>query len=80
MSQRLHHPGCPETDATGTDFCICDDLEDQLVGSYVPVREDLSTPVGPYSSLASMIRQARRDGLLKPVQNYVDRSPSAQTP
>ena len=60
--------------------CICDELGLQLVQSYVPVREDLSTPVGPYSSLASMIRQARRDGLLKPVQNYVDHTLKGRTP
>jgi len=29
-----------------------------------------SQPQGPYQSLATMIRAARRDGLLKPVQGY----------
>ena len=78
MRAIFHAAECPKK-YDDNKVCICDELEDQLVQSYVPVREDLSAPVGPYSSLASMIRQARREGLLKPIQNYVDRSPQAAT-
>jgi len=33
-------------------------------------RVPVSDPNRPYQSLASLIRAARRDGLLKPVQQY----------
>jgi hypothetical protein len=68
--RKKHHPECPETDPFETDFCRCVELEDQLVQSYVPKRASLSDPQGPYQSLASLIRAARRDGLLKPIQQY----------
>ena len=54
--------------------CTCEALEDELVVG------PLSTPQRPYQSLADMIRAARRDGLLRPIQNYVDHTLKGRTP
>jgi hypothetical protein len=57
--------------------CICPDNEDRLVEEFQEAkpyvrtpRVPVSTPQGPYQSLATMIRAARTAGLLKPVQQY----------
>ena len=66
--RRVHHAqGCPQKINPKLP-CDCEPLEDELVGG------PLSTPQGPYQSLADMIRQARTEGLLRPIQNYVDHS------
>ena len=43
-------------------------------------RVPVSDPNQPFQSLAMLIRNARTDGLLKPVQGYIDRAVKAGQP
>jgi hypothetical protein len=65
-TKKRHHPDCPVW-KNRFDNCTCEEREDELVEVAVGVLPD---PSRPYQSLASMIRTARRDGLLRPLQPY----------
>jgi hypothetical protein len=67
--------------------CTCVDSEDEMIEDFQAEkpymrtpRVSVSGPQGPYQSLATMIRNARTAGLLKPVQGYMDHSAKAGVP
>jgi hypothetical protein len=71
-----HHEDCLYLTHPGN-RCTCVDLEDEMIEDFqveTPYRRSpsvpQSTPQGPYQSLASLIRAARRAGHLRPIQQY----------
>jgi hypothetical protein len=62
--RRVHHePGCPKRNDPSLP-CACAELEDELLPGSLP------DPDQAHQSLASLIRKARRAGLLRPLQQY----------
>jgi hypothetical protein len=63
MIRKHHEPGCPKRKNQAYP-CACAEIEDELVPGKLP------DPDEQYRSLADLIRAARREGLLRPVQQY----------
>lgn len=75
MIRKIHEPGCPKRKSPWLDkVCTCAEIEDELVAGY------LSDQPGPHQSLANLIRAARREGLLRPIQQYGGGHAPASTP
>jgi hypothetical protein len=71
-----HEPDCPVL-VNPDMFCTCADQEAEMVEDFQVVKPyrrsqtvPQSAPQGPYQSLASLIRAARRAGHLRPLQPY----------
>jgi hypothetical protein len=63
MIRKHHDPSCPKR--TWPDaVCACAEIEDVLVPGSLP------DPDAAHRSLADLIRAARREGLLRPLQPY----------
>jgi hypothetical protein len=76
VKAEFHYPDCPKQRHISY-RCTCRDREDEMVEDFqveTPYRRSptvpQSTPQGPYQSLASLIRAARRAGHLRPIQQY----------
>jgi hypothetical protein len=63
MIRKHHEPGCPKRVGVYKP-CTCAELEDELIPERLP------DPQASHMSLAHLIRAARREGLLRPLQPY----------